>query len=338
MTQTLENQNSPATYTLEEGDLLGADNTDNKLATEVMASLAVLEVLERQVVDTAQKGNSEVDQLSSRFGNMASLAGDVVKFATSGTAENSHGIDEVRDVVSALVEQSKCSNRFTEQVAGSLSDIATELREVNSCISQIADIARRSRLVSLNGQIESARAGEYGKGFAVVAAATGELATRISNTSSRIHDVVERLNVAVTRTTEQTEYQVTDDTALTAQFENRAIQLLKHLESYQQTLEGNLDSAQQSSTELGSAITQSIMSLQFQDAVSQRLHHVAETIGEIREQFGSIMEASDESETRSQEMLEKLKSVYCVNDERAVHNPDTDIESDNSQSGDIELF
>ena len=312
----------------------------SNLATEVSACLPVLELLESQILDAVKKGNKATDELSSSFGEMARRARDVVSMATEARRDESDaGVDQIRGVVWELLAQVRQTSQSTQQTADMLGSIEKDLQDVENCISQIEDIANRSRMVSLNGQIEAARAGEHGDGFAVVASETGDLASNVSDTSHKIREVVDRLAISVRTTCEQTRQLLTADQEATAACEQRVESMLSSLADYQHELEANLESTKTSSDELASAISYSVMTLQFQDAVSQRMHHVTDTMGEIRESIGALAGSeSDTSKQRSEEWMEKLASAYCVDDERIVLEGQSAAEIDTTETSNVELF
>lgn len=242
-----------------------------RLDTEVSACLSVLELLEAQILSAVDKGNQSTDQLSCAFGDMASRARDVVHHAST-TGDALHAIEQ-------------------------------DLKCVMQCMHEIEDIVRQARLVSLNGRIEASAAGKHGEGFAVVAAETGELALRVTEASTEIRKVVDKLA----------------DT-------------LRH------TSEGDLNSARQSSDELASSISRSVMSLQFQDAVSQRMHHVTDLMAEIRTHIKSFVDSKDSPEVaeRREQWMQKLSATYCVAEEHEIHAGGGPVTAD--LSADVELF
>ncbi|WP_149498992.1 methyl-accepting chemotaxis protein [Roseiconus lacunae] len=310
------------------------------LRTEVSASLPVIEVLERQILDAVEKGTSATDDLSRSFGDMAERAMQVVQMATdSRRDESTAGVEQVREVVSELLSQVRRTSDSTKETANMLAEIEKDVQDVETCMVRIEDIANRSRMVSLNGQIEAARAGDFGDGFAVVASETGDLAQNVSEASKKIREVVDRLAESLRTTYQQTQDLVTVEQEATASCEQRVEEMLTSLAEYQTELENNLESTKTSSDELAGAITRSVMTLQFQDAVSQRLHHVTSTLSEMRDAFGSIVGSQPKglAKKRSDEWIEKIAASYCIDDERRVLTGEAGVETPSNESN-IELF
>ncbi|NGM19977.1 PAS domain S-box protein [Roseomonas stagni] len=103
---------------------------------------------------------------------------------------------QVRTVLYAAdVSARRKAVRETERVMTEVLD------RINRVASEIGGLSAQTNLLALNATIEAARAGEAGKGFAVVAAevktlaarsatATGEISTLVSDTRSRIEDLI----------------------------------------------------------------------------------------------------------------------------------------------------
>ena len=311
------------------------------LATEVAACLPVLDVIESQILDATNKGNQSTNELSVSFGAMAEQARDVVQNATNLRHDDDDaGIERIQEVVSELMAQVHQTSQSAQRTAEMLTNIEDDLIAVESCMAEIEGVANRSRMVSLNGQIEAARAGEHGQGFAVVAAETGDLAQNVSGASQRIRDVVDRLGSSLNTTCEQMRTLIEEDRKAAEVCEQRVEQMLTNLAKYQAGLESNIAQTRIQSDALADAISQSIVSLQFQDAVSQRMHHVTETLSEIKQNFAGLVDqkSSSKIEQRSQEWITKVSKSYCTDAERHVLDEAYGGDTAMTNSSNIELF
>jgi methyl-accepting chemotaxis protein len=172
--------------------------------------------------------NQAMERLRDNLGAMALIAERNASSATelsatssqinAATEEISHGAEEQRQVVrqsitsleamAGSVRQALEAAEAAEQLAqASRSASQDGLREadastramaaikesagkVGRITSVIAEIARRTNLLSLNAAIEAARAGVQGRGFAVVAEEVRKLAERSSKAAGEIFELI----------------------------------------------------------------------------------------------------------------------------------------------------
>ena len=87
-----------------------------------------------------------------------------------------------------------------ENTASVVDALGEQLKNIDSFVDTIAEIASQTNLLSLNASIEAARAGEMGKGFAVVASEISKLADQsneaAANITSLIDEIMKNSNLA----------------------------------------------------------------------------------------------------------------------------------------------
>lgn len=308
----------------------------HSLPIEVSACLPAFDLLGKQIVSVAEKGNESTEALAQSFGDMATQANELVQRVTAGPRDDS-GIESAEAVLSLLLSKFQESNRATAETNETLSLIERELKNVEACASQVEDISRRARLVSFNGRIEAQRAGEQGKGFAVVAEETGKLAMTVAKTSREIGEAVGRLTSTLRTTSEEMRTLVERGNAAAGECEQNVNDTLQQLVNYQSQLEQELASVKTTGDSLSGAISRSIMGLQFQDAVSQRMHHVSDSLEAMRLHFSEMVPTNNTTDQRSQFWIEKIAESYCVAEEHIVHAGDADETAEPDMSN-IELF
>jgi methyl-accepting chemotaxis protein WspA len=84
-----------------------------------------------------------------------------------------------------------------ELIAGRLAVITEKAETMNGVIVQLTNVSDQTNLLSLNAEIEAAKAGEFGRGFAVVAREIRRLADQTAVNTLGIEQMVKEMQAAV---------------------------------------------------------------------------------------------------------------------------------------------
>ncbi len=125
--------------------------------------------------------------------------------------------------------------------------------------------------MALNGQIEAARLGEKGLGFSVVAQETRTLAANAAETSDVIGVSIKELAKNLREASGEIKQRANDDLEMFAESEQKANSLLSDLQVSHNTMMHSIEKTSEISTQLRDDIGRSVMSMQFQDRISQRI-------------------------------------------------------------------
>lgn len=193
-------------------------------------------------------------------------------------------------------------------------ELSNYTQEMKAMADTVSSLATQTNLLALNAAIEAARAGDHGRGFAVVSGEVRNLSSKSGDAGRRITAKVEAINAVIHATRHAAEAYAVEDEAMVTQAEQT---IRRVLERYHAVAEGLEDSARllrEESDGVHGEISGILVSLQFQDRVSQILTHVEQDMGALAQRLDSGMERAD-----TQRWLEELKARYTTPEQHQNH-------------------
>ena len=153
---------------------------------EVAKAIEDVSVGATEQVQNAQKGASEMDDLSKRLDKISVNSNEMDKISNDTKQLGSKGLY----MIDTLTEKSNKTKAATTDVNNIVQDMNESTKQINAISETIADITAQTNLLALNASIESARAGEAGKGFAVVAEEIRKLAEQSQTSTEEIKVII----------------------------------------------------------------------------------------------------------------------------------------------------
>jgi len=154
-----------------------------------------------QATREAQKGSSSAD-------NVRSSVSMITKVISQSAAQSDRTTRIISEKGMIAVSETKTSMEeihfLTESLTASMLKLDAGSQDIAKIVSVIEEIAKRTRLLSLNTSIIAAQAGEYGKSFMVVANEMKLLSDQTANHTMEIAGIIGSIQAGIIDAVEKT--------------------------------------------------------------------------------------------------------------------------------------
>lgn len=301
---------------------------------EAAARMAPLvDVWARQIDAARHHGTGSVDKLTGLFAGIERQLAEAIAMTEQAARTMQGGsdsgmtgaVDVARERlhnVMGMIESAVASNHaLFEQVTQAVHAV----RELNETAQSVEKISQMTTLLSINARIEAARAGEAGKGFAVVADEVRRLAAESRQQSQTIMARVARIEAVIQSTADAADA-----------LKQRDLELIDRSRSDMGSIVDELGGSMQSVMDTSGAlcdigqatrmsVAEALVQFQFQDRVSQRLHHVQLSADALAKALPQGWPQTQQIEA----MNTRLLSSYTMPEEGRIHRNEPEPTDDN---------
>ena len=174
-------------YVASASEELSASASQSAKASEMVANscTAVAESCSGQISAVAGASN-ETKAFVNNMQEFQDAIGKTTEMIKTTNEAAKKGASDMTNATN-MMESIKDSVESTASVVEALGE---QLKNIDTFVDTIAEIASQTNLLSLNASIEAARAGEMGKGFAVVASEISKLADQSNEAASKITELI----------------------------------------------------------------------------------------------------------------------------------------------------
>ncbi|UJJ57665.1 methyl-accepting chemotaxis protein [Rhodanobacter denitrificans] len=283
------------------------------------------------------------DGLSNKTALQQSLLKQIIEVQDGGVSVQDFAArtgDLLEHFVGMIVQMSRESLRIVYRIDG----MAKEMDAVFGLLRNVNTIAEETNLLALNAAIEAARAGESGRGFAVVAGEIRNLASNSNQLNEQIGGHVERARSAMEQLRGLIGAMASQDLNVALSAKGGIDAMTAHVTESDARTSAVADQAVEINRGLGSDVSTTIRSLQFEDILSQlisqtrtRLTELQEVTTECTRDIEELACAPLEADAL-EERAQRVRSRLAIQREKARLRSRGPALQNTMDAGEIELF
>jgi len=283
------------------------------------------------------------DGLSNKTALQQSLLKQIIDAQSDGVSVQDFAArtaDLLQHFVGMIVQMSRESLRIVYRIDG----MAKEMDAVFGLLKNVNTIAEETNLLALNAAIEAARAGESGRGFAVVAGEIRNLASNSNQFNEQIGSHVERARSAMEQLRGLVGTMASQDLNVALSAKGGIDAMMTHVTESDARTSAVADQVVEINRGLGSDVSTTIRSLQFEDILGQllrqtrsRLVELQEVVTECTHDIGALACASADTEVLA-EQAQRIRGRLAVQREKARLRSRGPALQSSMDAGEIELF
>ncbi|WP_370646463.1 methyl-accepting chemotaxis protein [Photobacterium sp. OFAV2-7] len=292
-------------------------HAQQELKQLVELCLQILPIWQRQLCTVRVQTETEVTALSQRFSEIISELDQAVTesqhVAGGGADKSDNGVFAVlnnsEQRLDQVIDLLRSAMQAKEEMLAQVRHLASYTEELDSMAVDVAKIAEQTNLLALNAAIEAARAGDQGRGFAVVAGEVRKLSQLSGETGKHIRDKVQLINQAMDDTVSIAEQSARQDAQAEAASEANIESILANFKQLASELTDSTSLLQDKNLDIQREISGVIVSLQFQDRVSQIITQVEKNLDKLQAEISDY-----ESEQHSDDEAHRLDVTNWLNE------------------------
>jgi methyl-accepting chemotaxis protein len=306
-----------------------ADNASLQSSAQINeVLLGAMPIWAKQVESSRQQTETAIVSLANRFTGISSRLQDTVHASQHAAGDlGGAGTDGALQVLAQsdndlvqVINSLKATQTSRDETLAQVRNLTAYTGELRTMAADVAAIAAQTNLLALNAAIEAARAGEAGRGFAVVADAVRSLSSKSSETGQQMSAKVDIINTAITQLVQAASSGADQDSNSVSNSESSIQRVLERFKSVTERLGESAEMLQQESFGIRDEMTEVLVSLQFQDRVSQILTHVRDNIDDLHAHLQQATQAPDQALTiDARSWLARMEATYATDEQRDTH-------------------
>lgn len=284
----------------------------------------VVPVWSNHVETAREQTEAAITALAQRFGAISQRVEAAVAATDAGGKDDLVTLlEQTQTELDSIVSSLRSALASKEALLDQITALSRLTGDLQTMAKDVGDIASQTNLLALNAAIEAARAGEVGRGFAVVADEVRKLSNLSGQTGKQISETVETVNKAIANALAISRTYADEDQAFVAHSAGIIGQVVERFRSTTADIVATSAQLRSESQAVGSDIAEVLVSLQFQDRVSQMLGHVTDDMDHLTQQVNGqrqdICAGQVTAPIDSNAWLAQLASTYTTPEQHHLH-------------------
>ncbi len=305
----------------------------------------VRNLVQDAIIKLTNSFNGLRDQTASQQKTLQSLTASMENEMDAGTDER--GVGQTINIRQFVTETDKIMNHFLEyllevskqnmNIVHRVENLSEQMEEITLLLEEVKDISDQTNILALNAGIVAAQAGDAGKKFAVVATEVRKLARDSAIFSDRIDSVVntsadtlEDVRMVITK-------MATKDMNFAIHAKSRVNHMSDEIRELDRVMSESLVTVSETAESIGENVNVAVMSLQFEDMVTQITQSMESKVTLVSEFFDRMRYLPLNDAAEPTERLQALNNEVLTLKEQydAINKP---VDQMSMDEGDIELF
>lgn len=304
-----------------------------------------LQIVARQIETARTQTEAGIDSLIVQFQSLQKRLDRAVKITMLLASENDKNNDsdvdrrdfalneeDLKSVLAAL----EVSNERRQGLMALFKSLDNHAEGLRAMTEEVETVASQTSLLALNAAIEAARAGEYGRGFSVVADEVRKLSTLSTETVHRMHEKIKRITESLKQASDSAISSGTADKEALASAEKSVNDVLDRFMTFAQQAKQSAEDIYLENDGVRKDVDQMLVSLQFQDRVSQILDHAQGSLNDLSTKLDQLDLAEGDINGVIDDWLKSIESRYTTAEQRNNHHSQED--ADETAGGELTFF
>ncbi|MCR5586148.1 MAG: methyl-accepting chemotaxis protein [Lachnospiraceae bacterium] len=251
--------------------------------------------------------NQKLEEMSSEVKNFSN---EVVKMGETANDENNNATNSYETAKKHKRETLNEINTIQFEIRNAIAG-AKNIERVKEISRQINEIADQTKMLSLNAQIEAARAGDKGKGFAVVATEVERLSTSITDAVKQMNGIskiaVDSVDTLLSCSEKMSEFMRTN----VIEDYNSFVEISRQYTVSTETLQNSMQMLEEKGSDLEKTVENMVHNINdineaVADSASQT-EQLSTSSAKITHQMGQMEDISNKNEFQSSDLYDEIE-------------------------------